>query len=217
MNTFKFELTGVVPLLMHNNNIEERDRLEEMRKRMKGGKKGDDRSPADSWKTYLYFSESSGNICMPSENLLACLLSGGAKEKFSGKETLKTHSQRVGFDSLDYDLHVNGKPISKADIDQISGEFLEQADAARDLGFRLQVKPCTVGASSHVRVRPMFTNWSISGRFEIHEDDANILNQKSLQALMSTCGRLIGLGDWRPSAPKKPGQYGRFTAVVTKI
>lgn len=217
MQSYKFTLTGITPLLMHNNNIEARDEIEALRKRMKGGKAGDDRSPAQSWKGYLYVSDDTGNVCIPTENLLACLLGGGSKVKVGGKETLKTHSQRVAFDRLDYDLFVNGKTIAKGDVDDIDGEFSEHANATRDLGFRLHVKPCTVGTSKHIRVRPLFSNWSVSGAFEIEDDDANILGLTPLRDLFNACGRLVGLGDWRPSAPKKPGQYGRFSAVVERV
>lgn len=213
---YDFTLTGVTPLLMHHNNIEERDAIESLRKRMKGGKPGDDRSPPEGWKGYLYISEETGNVCIPAENLLAMLLGGGVKVKVSGKETLKTHSQRVLFDALDYDLLVGGKTIPKSSVDKITGEFGEHAAAARQLGFRLHVKPCTVGTSKHVRVRPMFTGWSLRGAIEIEDEDATVLSLSSLRELFAACGRLVGIGDWRPGAPKRPGQYGRFTATVER-
>ncbi|MBA2741475.1 MAG: hypothetical protein H0U46_05635 [Actinobacteria bacterium] len=216
MISYRFEITGVTALLMHNHNIVERDRIESVRKRMKGGKAGDDRSPAESWKGYLYFSEA-GNVCIPAENLMACLLGGGVKVKVGGKETLKTHSQRIMLDAQDYDLMVGGKLIHRDAIDAIKGEFGDHATLARETGFRLHVKPASVGSSKHIRVRPMFSSWSIAGGFEIAADDANVLSKEPLRDLFSTCGRIIGLGDWRPSSPKKPGQYGRFMAEVNKV
>ncbi len=216
MLTYKFDIKGITPLLMHNNNIEERDAIEALRKRMKGGKPGDDRSPAESWKSYIYVSDETGNICLPSENLLSCLLGGGVKVKVGGKETLKTHSQRVAFDRLDYDLLSNGKPITKKSIDAINGEFGEHAVAARKLGFRLQVKPVTVGTSKHIRVRPQFTDWGLSGTFSIEQEDSTVLGITPLRDLFNACGRLVGLCDWRPGSPKRPGQYGRFTATVER-
>lgn len=217
MLQYKFEITGITPIILHNNDIEARDHIESVRKRMKGGKAGDDRSPPESWKGYLYTSEETGNVCIPAENLLACMLGGGSKVKVGGKETLKTHSQRIGFDRLDYDLKVGGKTIAKSDTDAITGEFGEHAAAARSLGFRLHVKSASVGTSKHIRVRPIFSNWSVSGSFEIEQDDANVLGLTALRDLFTACGRLVGLGDWRPSSPKKPGQYGRFTAVVERV
>lgn len=201
---------------MHANNIEARDRIEAQRKKMKGGKAGDDRSPPDSWKGYLYVSDETGNICMPTENLLSCLLIGGMKTKVAKMETLKAHSQRIMFDRLDYDLHVAGRTISMTDIEAIKGEFSEHAAAVRQLGFRLHTKPCTVGTAKHVRVRPMFGSWSIAGRFDVEKDDETILGLTALRELFDTCGRLVGLSDWRPSSPKRPGQYGRFTATIDR-
>jgi hypothetical protein len=214
---YKFQIQSITALLLHNNNILERDRLDGIRKKMKGGKAGDDRSPPESWKTYLYSSDETSNICMPAENLMAALLLAGMKCKVGGKETLKTHSQRIMLDRLDYDLLFDGKPLPKSAIDNIDGEFGEHAVAARELGFRLLVKPATVGATKHIRVRPMFGQWSCAGTFEIEDDDASILNKSALVDLFSTAGRLVGLGDWRPSSPKRPGPYGRFTATVEKV
>jgi hypothetical protein len=216
MDKYDFEINGLTTLIMHNNNIDERDKIEAIRKKMKGGKAGDDRSPPESWKGYLYISEDTGNVCIPSENLLACLLAGGVKVKIGGKETLKTHSQRVMFDRMDYDLVVNGKTISKDAIAKVGGEYPEHYVAVQTLGFKLFAKPCTVGNSKHIRVRPKFANWSLKGSFEVEPEDANILSLSSLNDLFTTCGRLAGLGDWRPSAPKRPGQYGRFTSTVTR-
>jgi hypothetical protein len=218
MQTYSFNLTGVTPILMHANNIEERDRIEALRKKMKGGKAGDDRSPPESWKGYLYTSEDTGNVCVPSENILSCLMMGGAKVKVSGKETLKTHSQRVLFDRMDYDLLIHGKTIAKADTDEIDGEFGEHTVAARNLGFRLHVKPCKVNKASHVRVRPIFSGWTLSGQFDIEDEDANLLGLTALRDLFTTCGRLVGIGDWRPGPGdgRKAGQYGRFTAEVNR-
>lgn len=215
MQRYKFTIKGVTPLLLHHNNIEERDRITDLRKKLKSQAKGDDRSPAESWKGYVYVSDDTGNICLPAENLQACMLAGGAKCRLRGKETLKTHSQRIGFDRLDYDLVVGGRTIAHKDIDKISGEFTEHADAARKLGFRLHVKPCRIGTSSHVRVRPWFSGWSVSGVLEISPEDEEVLGLSALRDLFAACGRLVGLGDWRPGSPK-PGQYGRFTSTVER-
>lgn len=218
MSKYKFSIQGTNSIILHNNNIEERDRIEALRKKMKGGKPGDDRSPPESWKGYVYTSSETGNVCIPSENLLTMFRQGGVKVKVSGKETLKTHSQRILLDAMDYDLKVGagGNTIAKADIDEITGEFGEHCAAVRDLGFRLLQKPCKVGTSSHIRVRPIFEPWSITGGLEVDQEDDNVLSLTALRDLFAACGRLIGLGDWRPGSPNSPGQYGRFTATVER-
>lgn len=214
---YEFRLTGTTALLMHANNIEARDELEAARKKMRGGKPGDDRTPADTWKSYLYLSDMD-EVCMPTENLLACLLHAGAKCRYKGKETLKQHAQRIAFSHLDYALlGTNGRIITRKDVQAIDGEFSEQSSACRALGFRLLVKPATVGTKSHVRVRPMFPQWSLSGVFEVDRDDEGILTKDALIELWSAAGRLSGLGDWRPASPKRPGQYGRFQAEIARL
>jgi len=65
-------------------------------------------------------------------------------------------------------------------------------------------------------VRPLFSGWTVAGAFEIEDEDANILGLTALRDLFTACGRLVGLGDWRPGAPKRPGQYGRFNATVER-
>jgi hypothetical protein len=218
MQSYNFTIEGITPLLMHANDIDARDKIEARRKKLKGGKSGDDRSPPETWHGYVYRSAETGNVCMPAENLLTCLLTGGMKCKVGGKETLKTHSQRIGFSKYDFDLLVGPErqPIPVKSIDRITGEFSDHITAARDLGFRLHVKPVTVTTSKHIRVRPLFSSWAIAGSFEIEEEDATILSLSVLRDLFSTSGRLSGLGDWRPSAPKRPGQYGRFLATVER-
>ncbi len=215
MKKYQFKLNGITPLLMHANDVEARDLITDYRKKHKGTA-GDDRSPVHTWKSYVYSSESTGNLCIPAENLLGMLLVGGGRTPLKGKETLKSHSQRIGFDALDYDLYVVGKTISKSVIDGIDGEFKEHTEACRQAGFRLHVKPCKVGTSCHIRVRPMFGQWSLQGSFEIEDEDQEILTTSNLKELFTKCGRLVGVGDWRPGAPNRPGQYGRFTAEISQ-
>lgn len=216
MKQYSFTLTGITPFLMHSNNIEARDAIEAERKKLKNSKAGDDRYPAHSWKAYLYFSDD-GEVCVPTENLLACLLHAGAKIPLKKMETLKQHTQRLAFDAVDYAMAVGGEYITQEEIAAIDGEFKEHSTQARELGFRLLVKPCTVGTKSHVRVRPCFANWEISGVFGVAVEDQSLFPLSTLQDLWSTAGRLSGLGDWRPSAPKRPGQYGRFEAVIKAL
>lgn len=216
MTRYEFQIEGVTPLLMHANNIEARDEIDARRKRLKTSKAGDDRTPPDTWKGYLYMSDD-GKVCLPTENILACLLHAGAKCRYKGKETLKQHTQRIAFDQLDYQIRIGERTVTADDIAAVDGEFKEHANAVRELGFRLLVKPVTVGTSSHVRVRPMFSQWCIEGLFEVASDDEGIFTADALDDLWRSAGRLSGIGDWRPASPKRPGQYGRFVATTMKV
>jgi hypothetical protein len=75
------------------------------------------------------------------------------------------------------------------------------------------VKRARVGTSKHVRVRPRFSNWSASGTLTVVDPS---ITQEMLQHILTFAGCFCGVGDWRPSSPT-PGQFGRFTATITKL
>jgi hypothetical protein len=80
-------------------------------------------------------------------------------------------------------------------------------------GFSLFVKRARIGSSKHVRVRPRFDVWTASGTITVLDDT---LTPAVMQALLDVSGRLVGLGDWRPSSPAS-GRYGIFTAELSAI
>lgn len=211
MERFSVQIEGLTPLLMHNNNLEYRDKI--AAEGRKGGKAGDDRTPAETWKAALYVGDE--GLCIPAENFLAALLKGGSAVSIGKMKTLKSASQSLFFSDFYIPLLVNGKKISRDQIDAIGGKFTEHCAGARELGFALFVKPVSINGKSHVRVRPRFDHWTASTTFETDNDD--LLNGDGrIEALWYGAGK-AGIGDWRPSAPKKPGMYGMFKATIKKI
>jgi hypothetical protein len=211
MERFQVKVEGLTPLLMHHNNLMARDAL--AAKGRKGGKAGDDRHPVETWKTYLY--EDGKQIVIPQENFLAALLKAGSSVSIGKMRTLKAASQAIYFDDTYVPLVVGSAPIKISAIESIDGTFAEHCTQAKALGFELFVKPCSVNGKSHVRVRPKFEVWSAELTFET--DDADLLaGENRIADLWEGAGR-AGIGDWRPSSPKKPGPYGRFKAVVSRI
>lgn len=69
--------------------------------------------------------------------------------------------------------------------------------------FRCAVK---VSMSRVMRTRPRFDKWSITFTVCI---DPEIVDPPSLDRWLTSAGRMIGIGDWRPGAPHG-GNYGRF-------
>lgn len=104
-----------------------------------------------------------------------------------------------------------GKQISAGVI--VDGNAAFQADGLRDLTkasqdetfhYRTAVK---VGTAKVMRTRPVFNGWSAEFKVCIDNTVADVdLVRQALEA----AGRLVGVGDWRPGAPKG-GSYGRFT------
>lgn len=208
----RFELTGEMPLLMHNDDVEQSDALQAWRKDPQNKVKsvaGDDRSPAWTWHTYCYHD--GRNLAMPSANVAVCLRQAGAKMILKGNKTFKELTQSgMLIDTEFCEFLVAGQPVG---IDKLLAirdrPFTEQADAVRDLGFKLFVKRAKVGQSKHVRVRPRFDEWTVRGTLTIFSDD---LKPEIVRQIFDLAGR-VGLCDWRPGC-KTPGPFGMFTATV---
>ena len=212
------EFTGTMPILMHADNIEWADKMEEWKNdpANKGkSKPGDDRTPPSRWMGCLnYDHPKTGIVTIPSEYIMRCMM-GGAAEVPTGKgqKTFKSQSQS-GILSVQFQwpLLVHGKPIRMADILAMSDmTFREQMEAVESLGFSLFVKRAAIGGKKHIRVRPRFDHWSTTGELTVIDD---AITDKVLGSILDISGRLKGMGDWRPSA-KTPGPFGTFSVKVS--
>ena len=207
-----FELTGTMPLLMHADLVEEADKLEAWRKAPENknvSKPGDDRSPPWTWQSYLYTDGE--HVVMPQDNLMVCLRMAATQLILKKQKTFKEISQSGMLMDSEYLTFRNaGKQIAVADLLAIRElPFQSQADAARDLGFRLWIKRARVGQAKHIRVRPRFESWSVSGSVVVTAQEITV---EVLQKMFQLAGR-VGLCDWRPGC-KTPGPFGMFTAVI---
>jgi hypothetical protein len=214
----KFELIGRTALLMHADNIEMSDRLTRWRKASENQGvtvAGDDRSPGWTWMTYLYLGEEGREVVMPSECVMACLRVAGARMILKGKKTYKEVSQSgMNIDEEFCQFRINDN--KKLMVDDLAGfdtnDFEKHMDAATKLGFRLWAKRAAVGAKKHIRVRPRFERWIVSGTMKV---EAQELTESALNQLFAIAGK-VGIGDWRPGA-KTPGPFGQFEAKLTFV
>lgn len=223
MERYKVRITGgPTSMLMHADDVPASGRLDKARRgaKSKGQKSvaGDDRSPVWSWKTYLYTDGS--NIVIPTSSLSKCLMEGGSQFTLKGKKTLKQATMSsLAWEEESLPLHIDNKRmLTSADIDSFDdgAEFETHEARAKKLGFILDVRRAAVGTSKHVRVRPRFpAGWWVEGTLDVLHPD--LISQSTLQDLFDYCGPMVGLMDWRPSAPKKPGPHGKFLARVTRI
>ena len=60
--------------------------------------------------------------------------------------------------------------------------------------------------------RPIFKLWAAELKISY---EADLVDQDVVLDIIVATGRYVGLGDWRPSAPK-PGKYGRFQVMGVK-
>jgi hypothetical protein len=223
MERYQITLKGETPLLMHHDNlmwdgVMKKWALDPANK--KGSVAGDDRSPAFRWIGYLYRTVDGKAAAIPSDNLMTVLREGGAKcPTGKGQQTFKAITQSgIIVDQSEWALldPRTGKPYSIAGVDALIQEAEYEAHeawaAAR--GFELFAKRAKVGQAKHVRVRPRFDQWATTGTVTVLEPR---ITKDTLQNIISFAGAYSGLCDWRPSSPKSPGSFGRFTATLQKL
>lgn len=219
METYLVTLTGTQPLIHHADDVEWADQMESWKldkDNKKHSKPGDDRTPAHRWIGSLYRNES-GEIIVPTENLMRALMEGGAMVLVPGGrsgKTFKAQSQSgILPRTLGWRLLVNGKPIDAKPVASLLREkdFAVHKATVEKMGFELFIKRARIGATKHVRVRPRFHNWSAQGELVVSDEQ---ITQAVLTDILDAAGQYKGLCDWRPSSPKAPGIFGTFTATV---
>jgi len=217
MNQYQVEITGQTPLLMHNDNISFSEKVTAWAKdpaNKPNSVAGDDRTPAWTWIGYLYHD--GRELGMPSDNLMTMLREGGSKMIKRGKETYKKQTQSgIMLDQQQWRLLVKGQPISLDPIRDLIGnnDFLAHLEVSESLGFELLVKRAAIGRAKHVRVRPMFREWTLVGSLTVLDEELSGLTLDVLQQVFNLSGALCGMGDWRPSSGSS-GTFGRFIADV---
>lgn len=222
MKQYNVTLTGLTPLLMHEDNLAFGEKIAAWRRdpaNKEHSVSGDDRSPAWTWLGYAYHD---GRVMgLPADNLMTMLREGGAKVK-TGKnqETYKKHTQAgLMIDSQQFDLFVNDKTIPIQKFNDLIGnlEFINHIDAAEATGFELLVKRAKVGMAKHVRVRPMFRTWELRGSLTVIDEEISGITSQVLDLILRQAGALVGLGDWRPSSPKSSGTFGKFAPKIEVV
>jgi len=224
MVRYAIELTGLTPLIMHRDNLSFSEKIKAWQKdpaNKELSQAGDDRSPAWTWIGYAYADDK--YITMSADNLATCIREGGARVPTgnkSGDKTYKKLSQSgIVLDTPEYEFTVGGKRVPLGPIRDLIGntDFFQHMEVAEQLGFELFVKRAKVQANKHVRVRPLFRDWKITGTITILDEDMFGLKQDVVQMILDQAGTFRGLGDWRPGSPKSPGFYGKFSASLKKI
>jgi hypothetical protein len=218
MDRYKITLQGLTPLLVHNDNLTFSEKVVEWRNAPENKEfsvSGDDRTPPWTWIGYLY--QDGKHIGINSDNIMTMLREGGAKVLTGkGKETYKKHTQSgIMLDQQQWDILVDGKPISIDPIKALIGDrdFIRHIDTAEGLGFELLVKRAKIGRAKHIRVRPMFREWSAVGSLTIIDREISGITEATLRIILNQAGAICGLCDWRPSSPSS-GTFGKFTPTV---
>jgi hypothetical protein len=217
MKRYLITLKGESDLLMHADDVVWSDFMKKWEKDAKKGDSiaGDDRSPAFRWIGYLYVEND--RVVMPSDNLMTAIREGASKITVKGNKTFKSQSQSgIIVDQTSWPLMVNGREIPADKINALKTEmdFEVHKATAFELGFELFCKRAKIGQNKHIRVRPRFFNWSCTGTITVIDPK---ITKETVIRIFTEAGLYSGLCDWRPSSPKSPGSFGKFTAEVEEI
>lgn len=133
-------------------------------------------------------------LYMPAENIMACFVNAGKKIKH-GRGSMKSAVTGIIMDNpLGYALKTPWETYDEMRADERSW-------------FK---KIVNVQGSKVVRTRVLIPSWSFEVNAELELD---ICTTDMLNEILAVAGKIIGLGDWRPSSGT-PGSYGKFLAVA---
>lgn len=228
--SYQLTLTGTNPLLMHKDNMGFQEvvaawRLNPANKGLSVA--GDDRSPACTWLGSVYSQWSGGAptkdaaICMDADNIKTVFREGGKLLRKGARGNFQKDTQSGIYMPSQY-WRLYGGNGEEINFDQMYDRLVDVVDfnthlkAAEDAGFELLVKRARIGKAKHVRVRPMFRTWTITGEFIVIDEDQSGLTEPVLRMLVATAGAKIGLGDWRPSSAT-PGSFGTFIPELVRL
>ena len=216
MNAFRFVLDGVTPLLMHRDDVDAAEAVSLWRDKNKGKMSpGSDKTPSWTWQTYLYTDGT--KVCMPTEIIMAALRNAGSSVTFKKQKTLKSVSQSgllIRDEFLRFTFGENrNQELFVADLPPLDATYEQNVTFAAKTGFQLFVKRAVVGMAKHIRVRPRFNPWRVTGIVEVIEDT---ITDDMVRSLFSAACNL-GLCDWRPGSKRSPGNFGIFTANLEKV
>jgi hypothetical protein len=194
MKTFKAVISGPA-LIMHNGRLANpRDpytkALKEITSKKKKGDEDHEEMSRREFQGGLYHDEDIGPY-IPGDALQTMLVEGSRKSK-QGREfvSVSVEEDRV--------------PLEYTGPRDREGLWADDR-FVHTVGVK-------VTTSRVMRTRPIFRNWKVSFNITI-EDDASI-NPDDVERALTTAGRMVGIGDWRPGSPRG-GRHGRF--VVEKF
>ena len=186
METMRVRLTGTLPLLMHNEQLANPldPAVQELKPFTSKRKKSEEDYLAISYKEFkygLYHNEKLGPY-IPA-GWLKALIRDAAKITRRGTDVTRA----VFIMDLHYPLEYKGP----RDIETMYKEGFYDRRMVGNQGNRV------------LRTRPKFEGWAVE--FEMMYDTTIFDNPTQMEGIINTGGRMIGLGDYRPT-------FGRFTA-----
>lgn len=192
----KIQLEGVTALIMHNGQTRDPDNECSIRKDALTKRKDKTRETREEisrveWEASLYWDENLG-LYLPQENLQTCFIKA-AKRTRDGRKAIAFFIDQPNIPFLE------PRPKSIEAMWKDKGKYLFR---------RAVVQKGTAIVRSRARIP---TPWLLEFTARLDEDELDFDRAGLIQ---SNAGKLEGLCDWRPGAPKMPGPWGCFTVKV---
>lgn len=189
LERFKFEITGVSPLLMHN--------AASMAPRDPGALKGAKKPYAlDSLEPLMYIN-AAGNLFIPSAAFRNAMIAGSKGRKIG----------KVGAAGV-----IAGSVFPAGDevalLDPKTKKPLTPASVVEDR--RSAVNNNCKPPARIIAIRPRLNAWSCTLELEI---DTTLINIEVVSEILQIAGKIIGVGAFRV---EKKGTFGRFDAKLAK-
>ena len=184
LNTIQITISGESPLLCHNGQTADpRNTYAKAMKAVSGKRKKTDADLDElarlEWLAGLYRFRD--QLVIPDYVLEAVFIKGAMKSK-------RGPQAKCGLFFTEHaPLKFDGKP------ETISDETLSELFQAGDHVHSIAVR---VGMAKVIRTRPIFRRWSLTATAQY---DPDVLNHRDIQEIADDAGKLVGIGDWRPS------------------
>lgn len=190
MKKIEFVLTGIAPLMMHNERLANpRDpktaELKTLTSQKKKTPEIQDQIAKLEWFAGLY--DDGKKVVVPADNILATVKEAARKRKLGKQVEAGVFSEKKSF-ALDYE---GPKDIKKLWDD---GRFFDYRSVAL-MGKRT------------MRARPRFDEWQVKAELVF---DPELISESDLSEAIATAGAQVGLCEKRP-------QFGRFSVEVTNV
>lgn len=190
----KVKIRGKRPLLLHNGQLADplneivakKKEITSKKKQARDGALVEEQLAKLEFEGGLYL-DVDGDVCIPGENIVACVRQGGTMRKKG--EAIKRTVRCFDDAKLSYEGQ-----------DTVSGVDDLVASYKR-FSLRKRIVNSGPGKTATMRTRPMFKNWSIS--FEFVVTLGADVDLSDVRSALEVAGQLYGLGDWH-------GRYGLF-------
>ena len=192
MIKLNLNMKGIRPIILHNGRTADpldpwAKKLKSIAAKRKKTEEDHDLMGEIEFEASLYWSDDLG-VYMPVDNLHRMFLDACKKIRM-GRESIGIMVDTEYGCPIIFPPHKN----------------LKKLKAEPEARIRTLV---SIGGVKVVRTRPLVqTGWTMTIPVEL---DPDIIDRDTFGQIAEIAGHRIGLGDWRPAAPKVPGSFGRF-------